>query len=201
MGCGWAHIDLDGDVFATGGIPNSDAIIRTKLIHHNVKFPHGCLVFRKKALDRSGGYDTRFRYTQDLDLLLRMANGGYVFGAIEEPLYKLRKRLEPNDLKQRCQERYRALAYERFSSDREVEIPDVLSEVQAFSGNSVSSRRVRQAHYWYAIGMSALADGRRKQFLKCLIRSYATGDVRTSLKFTARLVLGSLRMIRNTGRS
>lgn len=195
VGCWWEHIDVDGDVFATGEIPNSNTIIKAKLIPNILKFPHGCIMIHREALVRIGGYDGRFRFTQDLDVWLRMVKEGYRFGAVERYLYQLRMKVEPNDFKQRCQSRYRALAYERFFSDQELDVPDVLKEVQEeVDGNSPSRDSRLHSTYWYAIGMRAHVDRRYRQVLKCLRKSFLTGDPLTSLKFVVRLAL-------NTGRS
>ena len=196
VGCWWEWIDVDGDVFATGEIPNSNTIIKAKLVQHNVKFPHGCMMIRREALVRIGGYDRQFRFTQDLDLWLRMVKAGYRFGAVERRLYWHRKRLEPNDIKRRCQSRYRALAYERFFSDQELEAPDVLEEVQGeVDENSASRHSDRRSTYWYGVGMAAQVDRRYRQVLKCLKKSFLTGDVLTSLKFMVKLALNAGRFV------
>ena len=188
LGCWWTYLDVDGDTFSSGEIPNDDGVIQENLIHRNVKFPHGSLMFRRKALTSVDGYDARFRFTQDLDLLLRMVKKGLMFGAVEAPVYGLRKRLEPNDFKRRWQDRYRALAYERFFADQEPELLDVPYEPQHADVNGARVDRAIQARYWYDIGMAALADRRIKQLLKALRKSFLTGDVQTSLRFVARLV-------------
>jgi len=114
-----------------------------------------------------------------------------MFGSVEEPLYGLRERLEPNDFKRRWQDRYRALAYERFFADQDPEIPDVQYEPQQADLNGARVDRAIQARYWYGIGMGAFADRRRKEILKSLRKSFVTGDVQTSLRFVTRLALSA----------
>ena len=49
LGCWWTYLDIDGDTFSSGKIPNNDRIIQENLIRRNVKFPHGSLMFRRKG--------------------------------------------------------------------------------------------------------------------------------------------------------
>ena len=49
LGCWWTYLDIDGDTFSSVKIPNNDRIIQENLIHCNVKFPHGSLMFRRKG--------------------------------------------------------------------------------------------------------------------------------------------------------
>ncbi len=186
VGCWWMHCDEDGDVFTTREIPDNDAVIKSKLINCNIKFAHGSLMFTKDALIRIGGYDERFTFTQDLDLMLRMAKLGYAFASVDEYLYKFRNSRNQNAFKRRCQSRYRALAYDRYFSDQEVQIPDVLSEERVNSGDSATSDRVERARYWYSIGMRALSQNRYRFLLKSMGRVLRTGDVTTFAKFAAK---------------
>jgi len=64
-------------------------------IHRSVKrrfemkipdIPHGSLMSRKEALEKTGGYRLEFPVAQDLDLLLRLAEVGIV-ATIDLPLY------------------------------------------------------------------------------------------------------------------
>ena len=96
VGCSWIYMDMDGDEFGSGTIPGDDGSIKEALVNRNEKFPHGCLMFRKKILDCIGGYDERFLYTQDLDLQLRLLNAGHGFGGVNMVLYKFRKNMEPD---------------------------------------------------------------------------------------------------------
>jgi len=194
-GCGWFQVDVDGDTFLTGGMKDSDSVIKARLIRENLKFPHGCLMFRKAALEQIGGYDGRFRYTQDLDLQLRMAKAGYSFGSVEGPLYRLRKSLEPDDFKRRCQDRFRALAFERFYSEGPVEIPDVLGEEAVARNKSRGGHRAGRGGYWYSVGILAVGERHYSQTLKCLRNAIFTGDLLMSLRFSLRLAAISGRSI------
>ena len=64
--------------------PDNDAMIRKSLFLRN-PFCHASTMFRKDVYHLVGGYDARYAYAQDLDLWMRMGEGG-VFGMVEEYL-------------------------------------------------------------------------------------------------------------------
>ncbi len=59
--------------------------IKNELLNKNC-FCHGSILIRKTAYESVGGYNSDFRYAQDYDLWLRIAEK-YKIGNIEEPLY------------------------------------------------------------------------------------------------------------------
>jgi glycosyltransferase involved in cell wall biosynthesis len=69
-------------------LPLSNHAIRAQLKKRNV-FVHGSVMMRRSTYQASGGYDPRFKYSQDFDLWLRMAKCAKVAN-LPESLYFLR---------------------------------------------------------------------------------------------------------------
>jgi len=79
-------IDENGNELETTILEREDEKIRKKLLRDN---PFGFELFRKSAILKIGGYREEFKYAQDYDLCLRIADISKVAN-IEEPLYKYR---------------------------------------------------------------------------------------------------------------
>jgi len=71
-------------------IPNYSYYLPLKqIIKYKNPFIHGTLLIKKDVLDKIGGYDHRFRYSQDYKLMTDLLNYGYKVSMIKEPLYYL----------------------------------------------------------------------------------------------------------------
>ena len=71
-------------------IPNYSYYLPLKqIIKYKNPFIHGTLLIKKEVLDEIGGYDNRFRYSQDYKLMTDLLNSGYKALMIKEPLYYL----------------------------------------------------------------------------------------------------------------
>lgn len=150
VGCHWKLIDIDGRVFSQGTISGDHASILEALIPNRVKFPHGCYFVRKHVLDSIGGYDERFFYTQDYDLLLRISQSFHL-SVIPSPLYKLRVRSSSSNLKTLCQAEYRSFARQKYDNgESSVAIPP-LAEIMNSVSSKVQVRKNSQARYWYSL--------------------------------------------------
>jgi glycosyltransferase involved in cell wall biosynthesis len=68
---------------------------------------HGCVIFRKNAYERAGGYHKEFYYAQDCDLWLRMAWLGNA-GCVKNYLYDLHFDLQ--GISSRCQDMQKQFA-------------------------------------------------------------------------------------------
>ena len=74
---GWFQlIDGAGRLLTTFRPPTDDAAIQAKLVCGHTAICHPCAMIRRTALERVGGYDTRFKTSQDLDLWLRLGEVG-----------------------------------------------------------------------------------------------------------------------------
>jgi len=74
---GWAElIDGEGRAFATDRTPATDAAIRAALEDGQSPIYHPAATLRTAALRRLGGYRQAFQPSEDVDLWLRLAEGG-----------------------------------------------------------------------------------------------------------------------------
>lgn len=78
-------IDEKGKILEKRVIPANPS----RNLFQNRSFPHGSVMFRNEIIHKLGGYNKFFRYSQDLELWLRIARHYQVRG-IPEKLYKLR---------------------------------------------------------------------------------------------------------------
>jgi GT2 family glycosyltransferase len=65
--------------------PPDDSAALQKAMFTSNPFCHASVMFRRSAYERAGGYDTRFRTSQDFDLWLRIARIGRI-GMLERDL-------------------------------------------------------------------------------------------------------------------
>jgi glycosyltransferase involved in cell wall biosynthesis len=72
VGTSFMYIDPDNSVTNAEPIYATDADIRAHLMLHNC-FGHGTVMMRSTVVRSLGGYDESFRFAQDYDLWLRMA--------------------------------------------------------------------------------------------------------------------------------
>src|SRR3989338_8023810 len=86
VGCDVLIIDAKGRTIKKVVMPRED--LCAKLFKRNC-LVHGSLLFERAAFEEVGGYNPRFRYAQDYDLLLCLAEK-YTVSAVNEELYKLR---------------------------------------------------------------------------------------------------------------
>jgi glycosyltransferase involved in cell wall biosynthesis len=85
----WANqIDDDGDCIALLTRQSEPDEIRSGLPLEN-QFHHGSVMFRRRALEHSGGYRAPFRYAQDYDLFLRLSQE-FGLANLTRPLYSKR---------------------------------------------------------------------------------------------------------------
>lgn len=72
----WASvIDENGDVIGHTA-PETEPGIHSGGLRQKNQFVHGSILMRREAYDAVGGYRSPFRYAQDYDLVLRMAERG-----------------------------------------------------------------------------------------------------------------------------
>jgi glycosyltransferase involved in cell wall biosynthesis len=80
----WFATMTDGVTSAPFTPRDDSAALRQELFHRN-PFCHASTMFRRDAYERVGGYDLRFRTTQDMDLWMRLAHVGEL-GMVEQVL-------------------------------------------------------------------------------------------------------------------
>jgi glycosyltransferase involved in cell wall biosynthesis len=72
LGTGFMYIDDSNAVQGVEPVFATDGEIRARLLIHNC-FGHGTVMVRRDMLASVGGYDERYRFAQDYDLWLRIA--------------------------------------------------------------------------------------------------------------------------------
>lgn len=126
-----SFLDRNPDVVALGGshFNFSDNIFIEKALFCNYKnnniirnierglrwFPHSSVIFRRTSFDQCGGYDVNFKYSQDLDLWLRLSKIGDI-ACISNPVVKIRfhgNQISHNNKNLRSQWLYAQLAIVR----------------------------------------------------------------------------------------
>jgi len=181
IGCSWELIDQNSTTFGSIITPCGNAEIIEGLIPNRLKFPHGCYLFRKEAVETIGGYDERFFYTQDYDLLLRMSKT-FTFGAVPSVLYRFRATRWKTNFKILCQAHYRAIAQEKYANeDVAVHVPTI-SELESLLVNEIRIFKNVEARYWYSLARETWRlgnTGRSAQYLaeKFARASYVTQDI------------------------
>lgn len=70
--------------------PELHPLIERKL-QTTTPIAHPTVMFRKALFDASGGYDSKFRFAEDLDLWLRLANRGVRFANLPDVMVRYRQ--------------------------------------------------------------------------------------------------------------
>ena len=91
-------IDETGKEVGVWKLSSSNDIIKQNLLKGLNQFSHPSSMFRKKCIERVGGYRERFKMAQDYDLWLRVAEE-FEVANIEEPLCKYRIRPDSISIK------------------------------------------------------------------------------------------------------
>lgn len=89
LGTRFEFIDQFGSVTRQGSLPLDDKTLQQRLRVIN-QFCHGSVLIRREALDRVGPYREFFRYAQDYDLWLRIAES-YQIGNLPDYLFCYRE--------------------------------------------------------------------------------------------------------------
>lgn len=87
---GW-YLSDNGDRIGEKNLPLSSAAIKTKLLFNN-QLIHSSWLARASALKEMNGYNPEFKYSQDYELLLRLAGAGHSLGNVSERLVGWRVR-------------------------------------------------------------------------------------------------------------
>ena len=86
---------IDGNGLSLGKrrYPLSHQEIQKK-IHFTTVVAHPAVMYRKAAVDSVGGYDSSYKYAEDLDLWLRLLNAGFIFANLDDVLIKFRQKID-----------------------------------------------------------------------------------------------------------
>jgi|GEM_PF-1346736 len=80
----------EGKTLAFRNYPSDHSNIERRL-QTTTAIAHPTVMMRKYIIDRFGGYDTSFRFSEDLDLWLRLVNRGVKFANLSEVLVRYRQ--------------------------------------------------------------------------------------------------------------
>ncbi|WBL41239.1 glycosyltransferase [Algoriphagus halophytocola] len=84
VGCYYANVDFANDVYKK---VKRDGPFDFNCFYKSNPFSHGEVMYRKSVYHKVGGYRDIFKFSQDLDLWLRMSKEGE-FGCVKEILYE-----------------------------------------------------------------------------------------------------------------
>jgi glycosyltransferase involved in cell wall biosynthesis len=125
---------------------NGSRELRTKLLEGN-QFGHGSVMLRRECIDKVGTYREEFKFSQDYDFYLRIAEV-YDVANISEPLYKWRINIESVSVKKKAlQDKYALLAIElakerkRFGKDKLQSLNK--DEIDKFLDELISDARIQ----------------------------------------------------------
>ena len=98
---------------------NGSRELKTKLLEGN-QFGHGSVILRRECIDKVGTYREEFKFAQDYDFYLRIAEV-YDVANISEPLYKWRINIGSVSVKKKVlQDKYALLAIELAKERRQL---------------------------------------------------------------------------------
>lgn len=98
LGTSYEVISNDGQVLTVERMPTQNKVLQKKLLNQNC-FGHGSVVIRRVCFDRVGSYRTAFKYAQDYDLWLRIAEH-FEVANLSESLYQYRVHLQSINARQ-----------------------------------------------------------------------------------------------------
>ncbi|MBU4477612.1 MAG: glycosyltransferase [Candidatus Omnitrophica bacterium] len=111
VGTNFLHINAQGEQLTTVVVPTQNDELQEKLLKQNC-FCHGSVMFRRDVFDEIGYYSEEFKYAQDYDLFLRIAEH-FNIANLKEVLYRWRLDEGAISITNRSeQERYAFLARE-----------------------------------------------------------------------------------------
>ncbi|MGB2753641.1 MAG: glycosyltransferase [Phycisphaerae bacterium] len=85
-----AQITEDGEPIAVGVLPTEDEELRRMLWSDVNPFTHSAIVLRRTVFEAIGGYNPRFLYSQDFEMILRAQEHGRLHNLEGEPLVEFR---------------------------------------------------------------------------------------------------------------
>lgn len=180
-------IDDNDDEIAKIQVPTNGEYLVDDFIEKGPRFCHGSVMMRKGALIRAGKYREEFRYVQDLDLWLRMAETNNFF-VIPKFLYHRRLSLGMIE-KTKIKRFYAACAKESAirSHKGEEDCVDKLSYSDMYSSEKTYSDREKAAKYHYLTSIYRQMAGKTLQAQMDLLK--AIFKYPASIKFWYKFVL------------
>lgn len=172
-------IDKDGKELSKNQIPKDEYTV-DDFLEKGPRFCHGSTMIRKSVFKEVGLYRPEFRYAQDLDLWLRIAQH-YNFYVIPKYLYQ--RRLDSAVMEKREQQRVFTAYAKKSALSRREGLADPVAELNKIDLDKLAdniSAKDKRAYYYYLISIKKIENGdflaAQKEILKaiaispCLIR-------------------------------
>ena len=180
LGTYYFLINEKGKVLHTIKVLTESEEINEKLLEGN-QFGHGSIMFRRDCVDIIGAYREEFKFAQDFDFYLRIAEA-YDVANIPEPLYKWRINLKSISVTKKIQQdKYASLAIElakerrqsgkdKLQSLKREEINRLLDKLFS-SSESLNKEEIAKGYFSYGLVLlnGRDYDGALKLFLKSFI--------------------------------
>jgi len=180
VGTDYLFINEKGKVVHIVKCLNGSRELKEKLLEGN-QFGHGSVMLRRECIDEVGTYREEFKFAQDYDFYLRIAEV-YDVANISEPLYQWRINVKSVSVKEKMfQDKYASLAIElakerkRFGKDKlqtlkREEVNDFLERYLISSSNAQNKKEIAEGYYFYGL---VLLNGRDyKGALRLLTKSF-----------------------------
>ena len=146
VGTDYLFINEKGKVVHIVKCLNGSRELKAKLLKGN-QFGHGSVMLRRECIEKVGTYREEFKFAQDYDFCLRIAEA-YDVANIPEPLYKWRINIESVSVKKKSlQDKYASLAIE-LAKERRQSGKDKLQslnkeEIDKFLDKLISDTRIQ----------------------------------------------------------
>ena len=186
-------IDEDGRRFGCVKPPTGNSDLLSRFSKADSPFPHGSVMFDKRAVLSIGGYDERFWFAQDFDLWLRLlGNGEREATVVPEADYKLRKIPPENGFKALCQRRYAAFAWEQHLTGERLEFADVGEWARRNFPQEIADVESCRREHWLSLSLCALKYGCSKEARVYAKRVARAGGLLGQLRALWRIALSFL---------
>lgn len=167
-------IDTDGDTLnpiVVNGLSIGGHILQQRSV-----FPHGSMILRSEVFREVGGYDERFWFSQDMELVARLHARGHMVATLVDPLYLFRTGQTGSDsFKGRMQNRFArcmyAMHYDR--KDMGAELEALAADITARRSGLGAEREPSSgaSEYWLGCAYRAALGKRPATIMKCLVRA------------------------------
>ena len=181
VGTDYLFINEKGKVVHIVKCLNGSRELKAKLLKGN-QFGHGSVMLRRECIDRVGTYREEFKFAQDYDFCLRIAEM-YDVANISEPLYKWRISIESISVNKKIeQDKYALLAIE-LAKERRQSGKDKLQslnkeEIYTLLDELISNTKIqdkRKIAEGYCFWSRVLFDGKDyKGAFKLLFKSFVS---------------------------
>jgi glycosyltransferase involved in cell wall biosynthesis len=171
-------IDMDGSIVCITDDYSKITDYKSKLLNRRAIFPHGSAFIKKDILIKAGLYDTRFYYSQDGELWLRLIEKGAKIHTMDTPLYYFRSLPVLNNKKDNAQQSYNKIKQMIYA--QKVDEHLVNQEIIRIKNSILANKNVKPKANYMALYWKGLAN--TAYFNDCQQRSIPFKYLRKALK-------------------